>query len=150
MSDELTTKTHLQYESIEEWIKSERIPTPVSAIKDETLRNKYWSQFAELRQHLFDKHFASLPPKEQQLLKEKKHPSQNHAFFDSANEYLKRFKNAIPNLDCVEKIQLANYHMNRLLIYVFLVPGTDLAEVRKYIPQFYSGFEVHCVVSTKL
>jgi hypothetical protein len=149
MSDEPTTKTHLQYDSIEEWIKFEKIPTPLSIIKDETLRDKYWSQFIKLRRHLFASHLASLPPEEQQLLKDKKHPSQSHALFESAKSYLENFKNSLRNLDSVEKIELGSYHMDRLIIDVFLVPGTDVAKVRRQIPQFYSGFEVFCLVSNK-
>jgi hypothetical protein len=149
MSDELTTRTHLRYESVEEWIKSEGIPTPVSQIKDQALRDKYWLQFAELRRYLFEKHFASLPSEEQQMLKEKKHPSQSHVFFELAKRYLEDFKKTVPALGCIEKIGLGCYHADRIVIDVFLVPGTDVAEVRKHIPQFYSGFEVFCLTPNK-
>ena len=135
-------KSHLQYDSVEEWIKSEKIPMPLTTIKDPQIFDRYLSQHAELRRHLFEKHLRSLSPDEEQLLKDHKHPSQSHAFAEAAQNYLETFRKEVPTSDCVEKIGLGNYHMDRLVIDVWLVSGTDVAEVRKYIPTFYRGFEV--------
>ncbi len=142
-------RSHLQYESTEEWIKAEKIPIPVTKVEDEKTRNKYLSQHSELRRHLFEKHLYSLPLEEQQLLKAKKHPSQSHAFAEAAQNYLVAFKKEMPILDCVEKVGLGNYHGDQFVIDVLLKSGTDSAQVRKHFPQFYRGFEVMLLVPKK-
>lgn len=57
-------KPHLKYESVTTWMEGENVPPLFMSIADDELRDKYITQFGELRRYLFAKHLATLTPEE--------------------------------------------------------------------------------------
>lgn len=136
-----TDKRHLDYRSIRAWIEGERIPTPITAIQDTKLRDRYIEQFAELRRHLFDQHIKSLPKRERDLLACGQHPSQSHSRAKDAEPYAKRLFEAVRHLGCVESVKLGAYHMDRLVLNVMVLRELTRQELAE-LPDFFGGFEV--------
>ena len=72
-------KRHLEYDSVDEWMAGENVPDNFISVKDGQLRDKYITEYGELRRHLFAKHAATLSTEDQQKLNDGNHPSQSHA-----------------------------------------------------------------------
>ena len=78
---------HLQYESVEEWMAGENVPTGFIMEPDPGLRDKYMCQYGDLRRYLYAKHVGTLSPEVQQAINAGSHPSQSHGFANAAQPY---------------------------------------------------------------
>ena len=134
-------KRHLKYDSVDDWMAGENVPDNFATVEDEQLRDKYITEFGELRRHLFAKHAATLSAEEQQKLNDGEHPSQSHAFASDAEPYCELFDAHLKTLgvNAVE-IVLGWYHMDRIVLTTTL-EQSDLESQNK-LPWLFRGFEV--------
>jgi N-glycosidase YbiA len=79
-----------------------------------------WSERVDLRDLLWEKHFQSLPPKEQKLLNEGAHPSLSWRFADQAAAYAEALKEDLSSVDYVAEVTLGAYHGDTLVLTVWL------------------------------
>ena len=137
-------KRHLDFESVEDWMAAENVPPNFINVEDEQLRNRYITEYGELRRHLFAKHTATLSTADQQKLDDGKHPSQSHAFASDAESYCDLLDAHLKTLGIVAgEIVLGWYHMDRIVITVTL-DESDLGSCAKR-PWLFEGFEVFYV-----
>ncbi len=138
----LKSKRHLRYDSVDAWIEGERIPTPVTSIKDEKLRDDLFTKLGELRQHLFNKHLEQLSETERQQLKTGIHASQSHEKLNVAKEFAEELRSKLSQCGVDVSVIPGKYHMNRVVLNVMVDANVPKARIAKDIPQFFHGFEV--------
>jgi hypothetical protein len=144
------SKRHLRYGSLREWIVGEQLPLPLTAISDQKKRDKVMTEYGELRKHLFNVHLNMLSNEQQRALQAGKHPSQDHALTAEAAVFAEALAKKLEHLSFVRKVSVANYHLNRNLLYVF-VSDIELLDPRlSEVPDFFEGFEVHVVKHPKI
>ena len=129
-----------KYDSIEEWMDKEKIPSGFFQIEDEQLRNKYIAEYGELRQHLFDRHIKTLSEEEQELFAKGEHPSQSHRYEEKAKPCAEELQEELSGLGFVEKVSIGYYHMDRIVFSVDINREISTEEY-KMIPWLYKGFE---------
>jgi len=133
-------KPHLKYESVAEWMKGENVPPRFISIANDELRNKYITQYGELRRHLFAKHLATLTPEEQAQFEKGEHSSQRHAFADRAKPIAEEFERELLQLGFVAKVKLGWYHCDRIVFSVSLAKRPT-PEENERLPWLFRGFE---------
>ncbi len=135
-------KKPFRYRSKLEWMLSEKIPMPFSAIQDRKRYDEVVNQYGELRRYLFEQHLKTLTPDQQRLIKNGDHPSQSHALAEAAFAHAQALNEKLKNLQFVTKVSVGTYHGNRNVLDVF-VNGIDSLDPRLLeIPDFFEGFEV--------
>ncbi len=135
------TARHLQYESIDEWMLGEKVPAGFVSLDDAELRNRYITEYGELRRHLFAKHTATLSPEDQRKLNDGNHPSQSHAFAELAEPYCELLKGHLHALGLEpNEVVLGWYHMDRIVLTVYLDDSQIPASTKP--PWLFQGFEV--------
>ena len=134
-------KKHLKYSSVEQWMEAENIPKNFVMINNDELRDKYITQYAELREHLYAEHVKSLPSEDQRLIESGNHPSQKHSLAHEAEKYATNLKNELCGLVYINDISVGLYHGDRVIISVEVDEKTTKEEINR-IPWLYRGFEV--------
>jgi len=135
-------KRHLDYDSVEDWMAAENVPSNFGMIDNEELRDRYINEYGELRRHLFAKHAATLSAADQQKLNDGNHPSLSHAFADAAQPYCNLLDLHLKTLGVIaDDIVLGWYHMDRIVLMVTL-NDTDPESDEKKSPWLFQGFEV--------
>ena len=138
------TARHLQYESVDDWMAGENVPPGFVSLDNAELRDRYITEYGELRRHLFAKHSATLSPDDQRKLNDGTHPSQSHSFATDAEPYCQLLDSHLRSIGIVpHEIVLGWYHMDRIVLTVYLddsqVPGDTKP------PWLFQGFEVFYV-----
>lgn len=133
-------KEHLKYESVAAWMKGENVPPLFMSVSDDTLRDKYITQFGELRLHLFAKHLATLTREEQLQFEKDEHPSQHHAFSDRAKPVAEEFQRELHGLGVLARVELGWYHIDRIVFSVTLAKEPTTEEFER-LPWLFRGFE---------
>ena len=140
MTDPL--KPDLKYNSVEEWVLGEGVPEGFVKLEDEKLRNKYITEYGELRRHLFAQHVTTLPEAEQKKLDEGTHPSQSHAFAEDAEPYRQTLCEHLKSFGLEPlKITLGFYHCDRIVLSVDVEESIGNEKLKKR-PWLFQGFEV--------
>jgi len=132
---------HLQYESIADWMAGEKVPEGFVSLDNEELRDRYITEYGELRRHLFAQHAATLSPEDQRKLKEGTHPSQSHSFAADAEPFRQLLSDYLRSRGIVpDEIVLGWYHMDRIVLTVYF----DSSHIpdRTQLPWLFQGFEV--------
>ena len=133
-------KPHLQYESVAAWMAGENVPPAFLSVTDDKLRDKWITEFGELRRHLFAKHLATLTRVEQVQFQKDEHPSQHHAFADRAKPVAEEFQRELQRLGVVARVELGWYHLDRIVFSVFLAEQPTDEEYER-LPWLFRGFE---------
>ncbi|MCA8989116.1 MAG: hypothetical protein KDA78_15830 [Planctomycetaceae bacterium] len=134
-------KRHLRYDSISGWIAGENVPLDFIHHPDLAERDKYLTQYGELRRHLFDKHIKTLSNAEQELFKLGRHPSQSHEFAAAAKSYTEKLRIHLQQLDChVIDVCVGFYHCDRIVLSVDLADSD--ADKLQSLPWLFAGFEI--------
>jgi len=131
---------HLKYESVAAWMKGENVPPKFISIADDELRNKYVTQYGELRRHLFAKHLATLTPEEQAQFEKGDHPSLRHAFADRAKPFAEEFQQELRRLGFVARVELGWYHLDRIVLTAYLAKKPT-PEENDRLPWLFRDFE---------
>ena len=140
-------KPHLNYDSVDDWMAGEDVPPNFISIENKKLRDKYISEYGELRRHLFSKHVATLSKSDQQKLRDGKHPSQSHDFAQDAEPYCELLDTHLRALGIIaDEIVLGWYHMDRIVLNVTL-PEFELESSKQRRPWLFQGFEVFYVAT---
>lgn len=135
-------KRHLKYDSIDDWMTAENVPSNFVSMENEKLRDKFINEWGELRRHLFAKHASTLSGSDQQKLRDRNHPSQSHAFAKDAEQYCKSLNAHLKLLGIVaDEIVLGWYHLDRIVLTVTL-DESDLESTKQQRPLLFQGFEV--------
>ena len=115
------TAHHLQYESVDDWMVGENVPAGFVSLDDADLRDRYITEYGELRRHLFAKHALTLNSDDQRKLKEGIHPSQSHSFAADAEPYCQLLAVYLRSLGIEpHEIVLGWYHMDRIVLTIYL------------------------------
>ena len=85
-------KPHLRYPSVWRWFQAERVPCPLSGIRNRAERERRQREHGELQRYLFAKHLAGLPEDEQRTYVTGTHPSQSHDRADAAELVARRLR----------------------------------------------------------
>ena len=138
------TPRYLQYESVDDWIAGENVPPGFVSLDDAELRDRYITEYGELRRHLFAKHAATLSTEDQQKLDDGTHPSQSHSFATDAEPYCRLLDSYLRSIGIVpDEIVLGWYHMDRIVLTVYLDDSQVPADTKP--PWLFQGFEVFYV-----
>ncbi len=111
-------------------------------ITDNDVSLKLLSERVDLRTIVWEKHFQSLPPAEQKLLKSDNHPSLSSRFARQAANYCELLKNTLASVDYVTDVTLGAYHGDMLVLTVQLNKKVSWQEYRADIPELFMGFQV--------
>ena len=123
-------------------MRCENVPENFVQISDKSLRDKYITEFGELRRHIFAQHAATLEESEQDKLKNGTHPSQSHDYAEEARPYLDRLRIHLQSLGVNPiEMQLGCYHFDRIILSVDL-DGTISDDAVNSLPWLFEGFEV--------
>lgn len=131
---------HLTYDSLEAWIEGEGLPKDWARHPDAKRRAVWYAQFAELKEHLWTKHIASLPDEEQRQFSERTHPSLSHRFKERAQPFAAELKEALLRLGYVADVQVGFYHLDRIVLSAKL--DKTPPEQLRGVPWLFRGFEV--------
>jgi hypothetical protein len=131
---------HLNYDSLQAWAEGDGLPKDWTKHPDQKQRNMWWQQYAELKQHLWQRHIATLTPEEQQEFKAGTHPSLSHEFRDRAQPFTEYLKEELARQGYNAEVRLGFYHLDRIVLNAVLdrTPPDRLREV----PWLFRGFEV--------
>lgn len=137
----MSTPRHLDYDSLEGWAEGEHLP------KDWTKhpnRDQWFKEYGELKQHLWQKHFATLNEAEQQEFKTGTHPSLSHKFCERAQPFTEVLREALVREGYGAEVSLIYYHMDRIILWAKLdrTPPVRLRGVPQGLPWLFRGFEV--------
>ena len=133
---------HLEYDSVQDWIAGENVPPNFVSMDDASLRDKYITEYGELRRHLFAKHAATLSHVDQKKLSDGTHPSQSHSFATDAEPYCQLLDTHLQSLGIVaDEIVLGWYHMDRIVLTVYC-DESDVGSADQKPPWLFKGFEV--------
>ena len=136
-----SAKRHLKYSTVWEWKEKEGVPDDFFRYHDTSQRDRWITEYGELRQHLFEKHIKTLTPEEQQMFREKRHPSQSHSFSDGAKPYCESLAAELKLLGIIfENIELGFYQMDRIILCVNIDPQQKIVPVQ--LPWLHRGFEI--------
>lgn len=135
-------KRHLRYNNLYDWFVGERVPERFVFLDDPTEREKWITQYAELRQHLFDQHVRTLVPEEQMRIKEGRHPSQSHSGAEEASRYCESLVMHLADIGYRARVSIGFYHMDRIVLTAELDHMPAMAEYGKLLPLYYDGFEI--------
>lgn len=139
---------HLEYESVEDWMAGENVPAGFVSLEDAELRDRYITEFGELRRHLFAKHKSTLAPDDQQKLSDGTHPSQSHSFAADAEPYCQLLAGHLRLLGIeADEVELGWYHMDRIILTVHL--GDSRVPEGTKPPWLFQGFEVFYLARSK-
>jgi hypothetical protein len=133
-------KRHLRYRSLEAWYKGEGISGSLFQIADPEEQDRRLNEYAELRQHLFRKHLATLSSEEQRQFDEGAHPSQDWDYADAAKPFCPRLREHLAQLGFNAEVNLGFYHFERIVLCADL--EADPGERRSTLPWLFRGFEV--------
>ena len=133
----MTLPRHLTYDCPEAWAEGEGLPKHWTKHPNKDL---WFQQLAELKQHLWSQHIATLSEAEQQEIKAGTHPSQSHKFGDRAQPFTNLLHEELAWLGYDAKVTLLFYHLDRIVLCAALdrTPPGRLHGV----PWLYRGFEV--------
>ncbi len=131
---------HLAFDSLEAWQTGPGLPEDWTRHPDQTQRDLWWKQFTELKEHLWQKHIASLSDEEQKQFKDGTHPSMSHAFHDRARPFCDLLREELKKQGIDAAVKIGFYHMDRIVLSAYLaelppggLPGS---------PWLFRGFEV--------
>src|ERR1700677_4018593 len=131
---------HLTYASLEAWADGEGLPKNWTTHSDLSQRELWWQQFAELKQHLWSRHIATLSDEEQAEFKTRTHPSLSHEFSERAQPFTILLKDELARLGYNAQVRLGAYHGDRIVLSAKLdrmPPGGS-----RGVPWLFRGFEV--------
>jgi hypothetical protein len=136
----MTTPRHLTYDSLEAWAEGEHLPKDWIKFPDTEKRKNWFSQLAELKQHLWNRHIASLTEAEQNEFQNRTHPSLSHKFRDRAQPFTVEFQNHLASLGYKSEVKIIFGQMDRLLLHATLdkTPPNRL----RGVPWLFRGFEL--------
>lgn len=137
----MLTQRHLRYESIRAWLKAEKIPCPITAIRDRRRRDRCLKEFSELRDALYQRHVSSLSEEERRQIASGTHPSQKSEFPDAAGQYARDLAQELKSMGCDCEVTVDTRQGGRLGLGVQLCPTEHPVDVDS-LPEFYHGFEV--------
>ena len=136
-------QSHLVYDSLEAWAAGNGLPKDWTKHPNQAQRDVWWQQFAELKEHLWQKHVSTLSPEEQQQFKDGTHPSLRHEYAERALPFCKLLEAELERKGLMSVVKIGYYHMDRLVLSVYLsdfppagLPGS---------PWFFRGFEVKAI-----
>jgi hypothetical protein len=136
----MTVPKHLTYDSLEAWHEGERLPKDWTKHSDAHQRAAWFQQFAELKQHLWEKHIASLSEAERKQFADRTHPSLSHRFKDRAAPFLEALKQEFARLGYTAEVSLGFYHLDRIVLSASL-DRTPPGRLRG-VPWLFRGFEI--------
>ena len=138
---------HLAYDSLEAWAAGIGLPADWMKHPNQAQRNVWWKQFAELKQHLWQKHLSTLTQEEQRQLKDGTHPSLRHEYEERALPFCKLLEAELERQGLKSVVKIGFYHMDRIVLSTYLselppggLPGS---------PWLFRGFEVKAVRASK-
>jgi hypothetical protein len=136
-------QSHLVYDSLEAWAAGVGLPADWTMNPDQAQRDVWWKQFAELKQHLWQKHLSTLTHEEQQQFKDGTHPSLRHEYADRALPFCKLLEADLAKGGLAAVVKIGYYHMNRIVLSAYLseLPAGGLPGS----PWLFRGFEVKAV-----
>jgi N-glycosidase YbiA len=103
---------------------------------------EYLSEWLDLRSLLWEKHFQSLPEKEQKLINEGTHPSCSSKLVPEVGKYAEFLRRSLSSVPYVTRVSVDAYHGDFLVLTVWLNRKSPWREYRAHIPQLFMGFEV--------
>ena len=140
-------QSHLEYDSLEAWAAGIGLPEDWTKHPDQAQRAIWWAQFAELKQHLWQKHLLTLTHEEQQQFKDGTHPSLRHEYAERALPFCKLLEEDLARNGLAAVVKIGYYHMDRIVLSAFLselppggLPGS---------PWLFRGFEVKAYRASK-
>jgi hypothetical protein len=135
-------KRHFKYDNLYDWFVGERVPERFVFLEDETERDKWITQYGELRQHLFERHLKTLSSEAQIRMREGRHPSQSHARVDEARPYIDLLTRHLADLGYPAHVRLIFHQMDRIRLSAALDHVPEKIEYGKLLPLYFEGFEV--------
>lgn len=136
----MATPHHLTYDSLEAWAEGERLPKDWTKHPNRTQRDQWWKEFAELKQHLWTQHIATLTEIEQQEFKAGTHPSLSHKFRNRAQPFTDYLSEELARNGYGAEVTLVFYHLDRIVLFAAL-DRTPPGRLRG-VPWLFRGFEV--------
>lgn len=140
-------QSHLAYGSLEAWASGIGLPDDWTRHPDKAQRDLWWKQFAELKQHLWQKHLLTLTSEEQQQFKDRTHPSLSHEHAERAQPFCGLLEADLQRNGITSVVKLGYYHMDRIVLSAYLselppggLPGS---------PWLFRGFEIKAVRASK-
>ena len=108
----LVTRTPklLAYDSLDAWAEGERLPKDWTRFPDAKQRDLWWTQYAELKQHLWSQHIATLTEDEQKQFKSGTHPSQSHKFRERALPFTTALQSELAKRGFLADVRIGIYH----------------------------------------
>ena len=131
---------HLSYDSLEAWAEGEHLPKDWTKHPDISQRKLWWKQFAELKQHLWTRHVATLSSEEQNEFKAGTHPSLSHKFRERAQPFTVLLKEELAKQGYAAEVKVTFYHLDRIVLLASL-DQTPPGRLRG-VPWLFRGFEV--------
>lgn len=144
----LGRKNHLDFRSVEEWMESESVPASLSDIKDTGRREKLLTKMAELRKKLWQAHLDTLTADERAKIEKHRHPAQSWSRSAEAEEYLQAFRQSLASNQYIAEVRVDRYPCDRLVLAVMLKRNMMPSMYRKFVPNFFKGFEVRVAPTT--
>ncbi len=131
---------HLNYDSFEAWAEGEGLPKDWTKHPDKDQRDLWWHQYAELKQHLWQRHVATLTSEERQEFEARSHPSLSHDFRERAQPFTEYLKEELARRGYNAEVRLGFYHLDRIVLNAVLdrTPPDRL----RGVPWLFRGFEV--------
>lgn len=145
--DSARDQSHLMYGSLEAWAAGVGLPDDWTKHPDQAKRNVWWKQYAELKQHLWQKHLSTLTHEEQQQFKDGTHPSLRHEYAERALPFCKLLEAELARNGITSVVKIGYYHMDRIVLSAYLselppggLPGS---------PWLFRGFEIKAYRASK-
>jgi hypothetical protein len=135
-------KPHLRYPSVWRWFQAEGVPIPIAHITDRAERERRLREYDELWRYLFVNHLAGLPEGEQQLFRERRHPSQSHDGVEAAEPVAELLRRELAARGIEAEVSVACYFDGRTVLDVYL-PEFPLAGQWPDDLCYFHGFEAH-------
>jgi hypothetical protein len=136
----MTNPRHLSYDSLEAWAEGEKLPEDWTKHGDPQRRDQWWTEYAELKQHLWANHIESLSEEERKSFADGTHPSLRHEFRERALPYTGELARELARLGYSADVTLVFYHLDRIVLLAALdrTPPGGL----RGVPWLFRGFEI--------
>jgi hypothetical protein len=132
---------------LEAWATGIGLPDDWTKHPDQAQRNVWWKQYAELKQHLWQKHLSTLTHEEQQQFKDGTHPSLRHEYAERALPFCKLLEADLERRGLMSVVKIGYYQMDRIVLSAYLselppggLPGS---------PWLFRGFEIKAYRASK-
>jgi hypothetical protein len=127
---------------LDEWLERKGWSLDLNPEAQVRLEAQFISELAEVRAALWKRHYRSLTSAEKAMLDDDTHPSCSGDRATEAESYLKEFRKVVDTSGFVSRVTMDGYHGNTIVFTVHLNRCLHWRDYRKYIPEFYRGFQV--------